>query len=184
MLLLKSLFMLTCVPFSIYYGGTDLIPILISAGITFGTGGLMWLARRKYDENEIEKKRILHSKSDLDHYFLFRCIAFLYKWSYTFVYRCIFRNHVRIFHYGCFHSSRHRDHPERLIVLAQHDPPGSEEWESLYFPSPFCHFSVSGACHFSGLKCPVRKKKTCRPRIAVQQRSAYRVFMPCLPLSW
>jgi trk system potassium uptake protein len=56
MLVFEGLFMLTCVPFSIYYGSTDLVPILISAGITTGTGGLMWFVRRKYDEHEIGKR--------------------------------------------------------------------------------------------------------------------------------
>ncbi|MHC1777183.1 MAG: TrkH family potassium uptake protein [Lentimicrobium sp.] len=56
LLMIESLFMLSCLPFSIYYGSLDLEPILISAAITFGFGGVMWLTRRKYDQRDLGKR--------------------------------------------------------------------------------------------------------------------------------
>jgi len=54
--MIEGLFMLTCIPFSIYYGGKDLMPLLISAGITLGTGSIMWFIRRKYNEHDIGRR--------------------------------------------------------------------------------------------------------------------------------
>ncbi len=56
LLVIEGLFMLACIPFSVYYGATDLMPILVSAGITILTGGLMWVIRRKYDAQDIGKR--------------------------------------------------------------------------------------------------------------------------------
>jgi trk system potassium uptake protein TrkH len=56
LLMIESLFMISCVPYSIYYGSQDLLPILISAAITFGTGGILWFARRKYDQHDLGKR--------------------------------------------------------------------------------------------------------------------------------
>ncbi|NTW24930.1 MAG: TrkH family potassium uptake protein [Lentimicrobium sp.] len=56
LLVIESVFILSCVPFSIYYGSKDLIPLLTSALITAGVGGIMWFTRRKYDQQDIGKR--------------------------------------------------------------------------------------------------------------------------------
>ena len=56
LLVIEGLFMLTSIPFSLWYGGTDLKPILISAGITVLTGSIMWFTRRNYDQRDIGRR--------------------------------------------------------------------------------------------------------------------------------
>lgn len=49
-------FMLTGIPFSIYYNEDDLIPLLISGLITFATGFLIYIFTRKADNRELRKR--------------------------------------------------------------------------------------------------------------------------------
>ncbi len=56
LLVIESLFMLTCIPFSIYYGGADLVPIMISAGITLLAGMVLRAAGNKYDPQDIGRR--------------------------------------------------------------------------------------------------------------------------------
>mgnify|MGYP001199902370 FL=1 len=56
LLVIEGLFMLTSIPFSLWYGGTDLKPLLISAGITILTGSVMWFTRRNYDQRDIGRR--------------------------------------------------------------------------------------------------------------------------------
>lgn len=56
LLMIEGLFMTTAIPFSIYYGGTDLKPIGISILITFAAGLILWLLIRRYDQRDIGKR--------------------------------------------------------------------------------------------------------------------------------
>ncbi|MEM7296643.1 MAG: TrkH family potassium uptake protein [Bacteroidota bacterium] len=56
LLIMNGAFMLTCIPFSIYFGGNDLIALVISAAITASVGGIIWLAVRKNTNNDMRKK--------------------------------------------------------------------------------------------------------------------------------
>jgi trk system potassium uptake protein TrkH len=56
LLVLNGTFMLLCIPFSLYYGEGDLIALLISSGITAGTGGTMLFLTRKNVNKELRKR--------------------------------------------------------------------------------------------------------------------------------
>lgn len=56
LLVIEGVFMLSCIPFSVYFGSADLLPILESAAITIAAGGSLWFVRRKYDEHDIGKR--------------------------------------------------------------------------------------------------------------------------------
>lgn len=53
LLIIEAIFMLTALPFSIYYDENDLLPILESSLITLTIGLIMWFLRRNYKEREI-----------------------------------------------------------------------------------------------------------------------------------
>lgn len=56
LLLIMGVMMLPSAIFSLYYGESDLIPLLGSAGITFGVGAILKLATRKSKDAEIKKR--------------------------------------------------------------------------------------------------------------------------------
>lgn len=56
LLMINGAFMLTCIPFSIYYGGADLKPLLISSAITSLSGILLWHFTKNNKSNELRKK--------------------------------------------------------------------------------------------------------------------------------
>lgn len=56
LLMLTGLFMLSSLPFSIYYKGNDFLALLISGGGTSAIGFLLWLTYRKEKGAEIKKK--------------------------------------------------------------------------------------------------------------------------------
>jgi trk system potassium uptake protein TrkH len=56
LLMLNGVFMLLCIPFSIYFGEGGLIPISISGAITIGVGGLIWLFTRNSSSKELKKR--------------------------------------------------------------------------------------------------------------------------------
>lgn len=56
LLVIEGVFMLSCIPFSVYFGSADLLPIFESAAITIAAGGSLWFVRRKYDEHDIGKR--------------------------------------------------------------------------------------------------------------------------------
>jgi trk system potassium uptake protein len=52
LLMFEGIFMLLGVPFSVYYGGDDLLVLIIAAGITYLAGGICWyLSHRELDRN-------------------------------------------------------------------------------------------------------------------------------------
>ena len=56
LLFLTGIFMLFGIPFSIYYGDSDILTLLISGLITSLVGIVMWLVNKKYDKQEISKR--------------------------------------------------------------------------------------------------------------------------------
>ena len=56
LLMLNGVFMLFCIPFSLYFGEGDLLAITISGLITIWIGGLLWLATRKFSNKELKKR--------------------------------------------------------------------------------------------------------------------------------
>jgi len=56
LLLMNGAFMLLCLPFSIYYGGNDSYPILLSSGITAIAGLVLFLGTRQNMNNDLRKK--------------------------------------------------------------------------------------------------------------------------------
>ncbi|MEM9327110.1 MAG: potassium transporter TrkG [Bacteroidota bacterium] len=56
LLVLNGLFMLLCIPFSLYFGEGDLIAISLSAGITIAVGFLLWITTRKNRSKELRKR--------------------------------------------------------------------------------------------------------------------------------
>jgi len=56
LLLMNAAFMLLCLPFSIYYGGTDLYPIFLASGITAVAGILLFFGTHKNTNNDLRKK--------------------------------------------------------------------------------------------------------------------------------
>ncbi len=56
LLVLNGIFMLTSVPFSIYYGSEDLLPVLYSAGVTLVTGFALWFSTRKNLNKDLRKR--------------------------------------------------------------------------------------------------------------------------------
>lgn len=56
LLIINGIFMISCIPFSLYFGGNDLLPILFSALINLSVGGLAYLPARKNEDKEIHKK--------------------------------------------------------------------------------------------------------------------------------
>ncbi len=56
LILLNGAFMMTCVPFSIYYGGDDLYPLLLSGAITMLTGYLTFALTKNVKNKELKKK--------------------------------------------------------------------------------------------------------------------------------
>ncbi len=55
LLLLEGIFIMTGIPFSLYYGDNDIMPLLLSGGITSGVGALMFFPNRKI-EKDIRKR--------------------------------------------------------------------------------------------------------------------------------
>ena len=56
LLMLNGSFMLTCVPFSIYFGGNDLYAILMSAALTILVGYTVFLFTKRSSNKELKKK--------------------------------------------------------------------------------------------------------------------------------
>lgn len=56
LLMLNGVFMLTCIPFSLYYSEGDLGSILLSAAITSSCGFVMWFFTRKNLNKELRKR--------------------------------------------------------------------------------------------------------------------------------
>ncbi|WP_421763728.1 TrkH family potassium uptake protein [Ekhidna sp.] len=56
LLLINGAFMLTCLPFSFYYGGQDHIALISSAGVTIGVGALLFFLTRNLKSNDLRKK--------------------------------------------------------------------------------------------------------------------------------
>ncbi|MEM8939776.1 MAG: potassium transporter TrkG [Bacteroidota bacterium] len=56
LLIMNAGFMLLCIPFSIYYGGSDLIALLKASGITIVIGFVLWLFVRRNINNDLRKK--------------------------------------------------------------------------------------------------------------------------------
>jgi trk system potassium uptake protein TrkH len=56
LLMIEGLFMLSSLPFSVYFRGDDFIPLTISSAITFFTGLSLWFLRKKYDQHDIGKR--------------------------------------------------------------------------------------------------------------------------------
>lgn len=56
LLIINGIFMLTCLPFSFYYGEGDLIPIVLSAGITCLIGSSLFVLGRNNTNNRVKKK--------------------------------------------------------------------------------------------------------------------------------
>lgn len=56
LLMINGAFMLTCVPFSIYYGSSDLIALLLSSLITAVAGTALWIFTKNNKSNELRKK--------------------------------------------------------------------------------------------------------------------------------
>lgn len=56
LLLINGAFMLTCLPFSLYFKEGGLIPIILSAGITLSVGLVLWFIARNNSSNELRKK--------------------------------------------------------------------------------------------------------------------------------
>ncbi len=54
--MINGAFMLTCIPFSIYFGSADLIPLLLSAFVTALAGTVLWLFTKNNESNELRKK--------------------------------------------------------------------------------------------------------------------------------
>ncbi|OFX16866.1 MAG: potassium transporter [Bacteroidetes bacterium GWA2_31_9] len=55
LLVIEGLFMLTALPFSIYYG-ENLMPIIYAANITLIAGGIMWLFTRNYKDQNVGRR--------------------------------------------------------------------------------------------------------------------------------
>lgn len=56
LLMLNGVFMLFCIPFSLYSGEGDLLAISLSGAITLGTGSLLWLSTRNFSNKELKKR--------------------------------------------------------------------------------------------------------------------------------
>lgn len=56
LLFLTGIFMLFGIPFSIYYGDSDILALVISGITTSLIGIVMWLVNKKYDKQEISKR--------------------------------------------------------------------------------------------------------------------------------
>jgi trk system potassium uptake protein TrkH len=56
LLMIEGLFMATAIPFSIHFGGIDLISIAVSSFITFAAGLIIWFLIRKYDQRDIGRR--------------------------------------------------------------------------------------------------------------------------------
>lgn len=56
LLVLNGAFMLTCIPFSLYYKEGDLLAILAAAGITMFVGAILWIVTRNNTSKELKKK--------------------------------------------------------------------------------------------------------------------------------
>ena len=56
LLLINGGFMLTCLPFSFYYGEGDHVALIGSSAITLGIGGILMFLTRNLDTNEMRKK--------------------------------------------------------------------------------------------------------------------------------
>lgn len=56
LLIIEGLFMLTAVPFSLYFGDDDYFALLIAAGITSGTGSLLYWINRSRNNRNIGKR--------------------------------------------------------------------------------------------------------------------------------
>lgn len=56
LLVLNGVFMLTCIPFSLYYGEGDLIALSLSSVITAGVGGLLLVLTRNTANKELKKR--------------------------------------------------------------------------------------------------------------------------------
>ena len=56
LLIINGIFMLFCIPFSLYYGDGDIYAILIAGVITSGFGGVLWYATRNPDTKDLKKK--------------------------------------------------------------------------------------------------------------------------------
>lgn len=56
LLILNGIFMLACIPFSLYYGEGDLKAILLSSAITFFTGLAAWVFTRNAPSKELKKR--------------------------------------------------------------------------------------------------------------------------------
>ncbi|MFK7953752.1 MAG: TrkH family potassium uptake protein [Ekhidna sp.] len=56
LLMINGAFMLTCIPFSLYYGGNDLNALLISSAITALAGSILWVFTKNNKSNELRKK--------------------------------------------------------------------------------------------------------------------------------
>lgn len=56
LLMLNGIFMLLCIPFSLYFGEGDLMAITISGVVTILSGAILWLLTRKLTNKELKKK--------------------------------------------------------------------------------------------------------------------------------
>ncbi|MBV6646861.1 MAG: TrkH family potassium uptake protein [Cyclobacteriaceae bacterium] len=56
LLVLNGIFMITCLPFSIYFGGEDAGGILTAGGITSFCGTILWLLTRRNQNKELKKR--------------------------------------------------------------------------------------------------------------------------------
>ncbi|MFY0688974.1 MAG: TrkH family potassium uptake protein [Cyclobacteriaceae bacterium] len=56
LLLFNGMFMLTCIPFSYYYGEGDFLAIIKSAGITMGVGLVVFLITQRNQNKELRKR--------------------------------------------------------------------------------------------------------------------------------
>jgi len=56
LLLMNAFFMLTCIPFSLYYGDGDFIPLFLSSGISAIVGAGAYFFTRKHSTKDLRKK--------------------------------------------------------------------------------------------------------------------------------
>ena len=56
LILLNGAFMMTCLPFSMYYDGDDMYPMLVAAIVTIFAGYVTFVATKQYKSKELKKK--------------------------------------------------------------------------------------------------------------------------------
>lgn len=56
LLMLNGVFMFLCIPFSLYFGEGDLTAIVMSGGITIGSGFSLWVFTRNFSNKELRKR--------------------------------------------------------------------------------------------------------------------------------